>query len=45
MNVYRRLKTLLNQKQKRSVILLCVLIFFSALLEMLGVGLIIPLFF
>ena len=43
MNVYRRLKTLLNKKQKRSVLLLSVLIFISALLETLGVGIIIPL--
>lgn len=43
MNVYRRLKTLLNKKQKRSVVMLCVLIFVSALLETLGVGIIIPL--
>ena len=43
MNVYRRLKTLLNKQQKRRVVLLCVLIFFSALLETLGVSIIIPL--
>ncbi|MBR1470297.1 MAG: ABC transporter ATP-binding protein [Lachnospiraceae bacterium] len=43
MNVYRRLKQLLTRKQKRSVILLCILIFFSALLETLGVSIIIPL--
>ncbi|MCR5249995.1 MAG: ABC transporter ATP-binding protein/permease [Lachnospiraceae bacterium] len=43
MNVYRRLKKLLNAKQKRGVIGLMVLIFISALLETLGVSAIIPL--
>lgn len=43
MNVYKRLKQLLNQKQKRSVAVLVVLIFISALLETLGVSFIVPL--
>ncbi len=43
MNVYKRLKQLLNQKQKRSVAVLIVLIFISALLETLGVSSIVPL--
>lgn len=43
MNVYKRLKQLLNQKQKRSVAVLIVLIFISALLETLGVSFIVPL--
>ena len=43
MNVYKRLKQLLNKKQKRTVVLLIVLIFFSALLETLSVSVIIPL--
>lgn len=43
MNVYKRLKQLLNKKQKRTVILLIILIFFSALLETLSVSVIIPL--
>ena len=43
MNVYRRLKQLLNKKQKRTVIGLMFLIFISALLETLGVSIIVPL--
>lgn len=43
MNVYRRLKQLLNKKQKRSVMVLVFLIFISALLETLGVSIILPL--
>ncbi len=43
MNIYRRLKKLLNKKQKRTVLVMMVLIFFSALLETLSVGIIIPL--
>ncbi len=43
MNVYKRLKQLLNKKQKRSVAVLVVLIFISALLETLGVSSIVPL--
>lgn len=43
MNVYKRLKQLLNKKQKRTVLLLIILIFFSALLETLSVSVIIPL--
>lgn len=43
MNVYKRLKQLLNKKQKRSVAVLVVLIFISALLETLGVSIILPL--
>ncbi len=43
MNVYKRLKQLLNKKQKRSVAVLVVLIFISALLETLGVSFIVPL--
>ena len=42
MNVYRRLKTLLNGKQKRDFILLLVLIIISAFLETLGVSVILP---
>ncbi|HOO79622.1 MAG TPA: ABC transporter ATP-binding protein [Lachnospiraceae bacterium] len=43
MNVYKRLKQLLNQKQKRQVLLLIFMIFVSALLETLGVSIIVPL--
>lgn len=43
MNVYKRLKQLLNKKQKRSVAVLVLLIFISALLETLGVSIILPL--
>lgn len=43
MNVYKRLKQLLNRKQKRSVAVLVFLIFISALLETLGVSIILPL--
>jgi len=43
MNVFRRLRQLLNKKQKRTVGLLIVLIFISALLETLGVSVIVPL--
>ena len=43
MNVIRKLKIVLNKKQKKRVILLCVLIFFSALMELLSVSIIIPL--
>ncbi len=43
MNVYKRLNQLLNKQQKRKVALLIVLIFISALLETLGVSIIIPL--
>ena len=42
MNVYKRLKQLLNKKQKRSVVILIVLIFIGALLETMGVSIIIP---
>lgn len=42
MNVYRRLKTLLDKKQKRQFFGLLVLIFFSALLETVGVSVIVP---
>ena len=43
MNVYRKLKIVLNSRQKKRVVLLCILIFFSALMELLSVGIIIPL--
>lgn len=43
MNVFKRLRQLLNRKQKRTVILLIFLIFIGALLETLGVSIILPL--
>ena len=43
MNVYRRLKQLFNKKQKRRVTGLIIMIFFGALLETLGVSIIVPL--
>lgn len=43
MNVFRRLKQLLNKKQKRRVFFLVFLIFVGALLETLGVSIVIPL--
>ena len=43
MNVYKRLKQLLNKKQKRKIVWLMVLIFFGAILETLGVSIIVPL--
>ena len=43
MNVIKKLKIVLNSRQKHRVVLLCVLIFFSALLETLSVTVIIPL--
>ena len=43
MNVYRRLKELLNAGQKRKVIGLIIMIFFGALLETLGESIIVPL--
>lgn len=43
MNVYKRLKHLLNKKQKRMVIVLIILSVFSALFETLGVSIMIPL--
>ncbi|MCR5209327.1 MAG: ABC transporter ATP-binding protein/permease [Lachnospiraceae bacterium] len=42
MNVYRRLKTLLDKKQKRQFFGLLILIFISALLETVGVSVILP---
>ena len=43
MNVYRRLKYMLDKKQKRKVLLLTLTIFIGSLLELLGVGVIVPL--
>lgn len=43
MNVYRRLKSLLNKRQKGTFIILVFFIFIGALLETLGVSIIIPL--
>lgn len=43
MNVYKRLKQLLNKKQKRKMAGLIVLIFTGGLLETLGVSIILPL--
>ena len=43
MNVIKKLKIVLNKKQKQRVILLCILIMIGALLETLGVGVISPL--
>lgn len=43
MNVFKRLKQLLNKKQKQKVVILVTLIFLSALLETLGVSIILPL--
>ena len=43
MNVYRRLKYMLDRKQKRKVLLLALTIFIGSLLETLGVSVIIPL--
>lgn len=43
MNVYKRLKQLLNKKQKRTFFLLVIMIFIGALLETVGVSIIIPL--
>ncbi len=40
MNVIKRLRIVLNKKQKRSVMILCVLIFIGALLETMGVSVI-----
>ncbi|MBQ1735517.1 MAG: hypothetical protein II038_11745, partial [Lachnospiraceae bacterium] len=42
MNVYRRLKTLINVKQKWFFILLLVIIIISAFLETLGFSVILP---
>ncbi|MBR5419973.1 MAG: ABC transporter ATP-binding protein [Lachnospiraceae bacterium] len=43
MNVYRKLKYVLNSRQKRQVAVLIVLIFIGALLETMGISFIIPL--
>lgn len=43
MNVYKRLKYLLNRKQKRTVVLLILLSVVSALFETVGVSIMIPL--
>lgn len=43
MNVYKRLKQLLNKKQKKKMMGLIVLIFIGGLLETLGVSIILPL--
>ena len=43
MNVYKRLKQLLNKKQKRKIMVLIFLSFISAILETLGVSIIVPL--
>ena len=43
MNVFKKLRIVLSSRQKHRVVLLCILIFFSALLETLSVTIIIPL--
>lgn len=43
MNVYKRLKQLLNKKQKKKIRGLIIMIFFSAILETIGVSIIVPL--